>query len=79
MPFQEGKHEHDHCSGDQDQTKQFTNEVMDSIAASQLVGVNTGSFPGKVGTPEHGNSKEQEEVDGEENFQQGSHFGFLDS
>lgn len=50
---------------------------MDGIATVQFVGVDPGSFPCKVGTSQHGKSKEQDEVNGEEDFQQGGHFGFL--
>jgi hypothetical protein len=42
---------------------------MNSIAISQFIRVDACSLPGNVRAPEHGESEEQEEVNGEEDFQ----------
>ena len=46
---------------------------MNGIAIAKFVGVDACSFPGNIRAPEHGESKEQQEVNGEKDFQEGIH------
>lgn len=47
--------------------------VTGILNPAKFVGVDACSFPGNIRAPEHGESKEQQEVNGEKDFQEGIH------